>query len=422
VASRVLLDPPRTGEQPRSSAGEQWVIRARDVSKAFKPRRERRSTIKDLLLHPLRTRPSARIEALRTLNFDVRRGEFVGVVGRNGSGKSTLLRCLAGIYPIDGGELDVRGRVAPFIELGVGFNPDLAARDNVVINAVMLGLSPREARRHYDEIIDFAELRRFADMKLKNFSSGMVVRLAFAVTVHVEADILLFDEVLSVGDAAFAQKCFDRFQQLKDEGRTVLLVTHEMGLVERFCDRALLLDQGALDADSDPVSVAQRYAELNATLGLSEAAGPPGARLSGGLGAGAAIRSAWFEDEEGRPLRVIEQGCHCRVCVEVAFSVTIDNPVVELAVRDRSRRVVFATGSGWAHGPSGSYGQGKTMVARVSFDNWLAPGRYSVAATVSSATGGLLDEAGDLAELNVYGPRTTGGVADLPHDFEIGPA
>jgi ABC-type polysaccharide/polyol phosphate transport system ATPase subunit len=394
----------------------QSVIRARDVGKSFRLRHERRTTVRDLLLQPVRSKSSQRIEALRDLSFDVGGGEFLGVVGRNGSGKSTLLRCLAGIYPIDSGELEVDGRVAPFIELGVGFNPELAARDNVVINAVMLGLSPREARRHFDEIIDFAELRGFADLKLKNFSSGMIVRLAFAVTVHVDADILLFDEVLAVGDAAFQQKCFDRFQELKDTGRTVLLVTHDMSLVERFCDRVVLLDSGRAVQVGDPVEVARRYGELNAAAGV---------RATSGLAArlpetGAAILSAWFEDDDGHAVGIANQGERCRACVEVSFGAALQDPVLELTLRDHLHRAVFATSSRWAHGPTGRYGAGDRIVARISFDNLFAPGRYSISASVSDGAGALLDASGELAELNIYGPRSTGGIADLPHEFEIG--
>ena len=150
------------------------------------------------------------------------------------------------------GEIYVNGRVSTFIELGVGFNMELAARENVVINGTMLGLSPREARRRTDEVLEFAELREFADLRLKNYSSGMLVRLAFAVMIQVDADVLLIDEVLAVGDAAFQQKCFDEFARLREEGRTVLLVTHDMGAVERFCDRALLLERGRVVRDREP--------------------------------------------------------------------------------------------------------------------------------------------------------------------------
>ena len=184
------------------------------------------------------------LEALRGVSFAVEHGEFFGIVGRNGSGKSTLLKCLAGIYRLDGGEIWVDGRMSTFIELGVGFNPDLAARDNVILNGIMLGLTPREARRRYDEVIEFAELREFEDLKLKNYSSGMHVRLAFSVMIQVDADVLLIDEVLAVGDAAFQQKCFDEFNRLRDEGRTIVLVTHDMASVQRFCHRAMLLERG----------------------------------------------------------------------------------------------------------------------------------------------------------------------------------
>ena len=157
----------------------------------------------------------------------------------------------------------VNGRLSPFIELGVGFNPDLTARDNVIINAIMLGLSRKQARERFDDIIAFAELEEFVDLKLKNYSSGMYVRLAFAIAVQVDADILLIDEVLAVGDAAFQQKCFDEFDRLHDAGRTILFVTHDMGAVERFCDRAMLLERGEVVDIGDPASIARQYNQLN---------------------------------------------------------------------------------------------------------------------------------------------------------------
>ena len=215
----------------------------RGVSKSFRLPSERISTLKERVLHPLRRAEYERFDALQDVSFRVERGEFFGIVGRNGSGKSTLLKCLAGIYQTDAGEIYIDGRVSTFIELGVGFNPDLAARDNVIINGVMLGLTPREALERYDQVIDFAELRDFEDLKLKNYSSGMQVRLAFSVMVQVDADVLLIDEVLAVGDVAFQQKCFDVFNRLRDEGRTILFVTHDMGAVPpllppRAADRA----------------------------------------------------------------------------------------------------------------------------------------------------------------------------------------
>lgn len=202
------------------------------------------------------------IQAVDDVSLTVRRGEFLGVVGRNGSGKSTLLNCVAGIYGVDAGGVAVTGRVSPFLELGVGFSPDLSARDNVMISGTILGLSRAQVRERLDSILAFAELEEFADLPLKNFSSGMKVRLAFSIAIQVDADVLLFDEVLAVGDAAFRDKCFAEFERMKGE-KTIVLVTHSMPMVERFCDRAILLEGGRVVAEGAPADVARRYLELN---------------------------------------------------------------------------------------------------------------------------------------------------------------
>ena len=239
------------------------ALRADRLSKTFRIPHRQVSTLKERVLHPFQARSFEELHAVDEVSFDVAEGEFFGIVGRNGSGKSTLLKCLAGIYEIDSGDVEVRGRLSPFIELGVGFNPDLTARENVLINAIMLGLTRREARERFDDIVRFAELEQFLDLKLKNYSSGMHVRLAFSVAIQVNADILLVDEVLAVGDAAFQQKCFDEFHRLKAEGRTIVFVTHDMGAVERFCDRAMLLDRGAVTEIGAPRRIARAYNELN---------------------------------------------------------------------------------------------------------------------------------------------------------------
>ena len=234
-----------------------------DVVKRFQVPGERVMTLKERALHPLRSTPRHELTAVDHVSFSVTPAEFFAVVGRNGSGKSTLLKCLAGIYAVDGGRMFANGRMSTFIELGVGFNMELPARENVIINATMLGLSPRDARERLDAVLEFAELEEFADLRLKNYSSGMLVRLAFAVMIQVDADILLIDEVLAVGDAAFQQKCYDEFARLRQEGRTVVLVTHDMAAVERFCDRALLLEHGRPVMMGDPHEVGLRYMELN---------------------------------------------------------------------------------------------------------------------------------------------------------------
>ncbi len=258
---------------PGAAAGTPVVVSARAVTKSFRLPHEHYTSLKERVTHPLRHRSYEALTALDDVSFEARRGEFVGIVGRNGSGKSTLLKCLSRIYRADAGDIRIEGRLAPFVELGVGFNADMTAADNAVLNAILLGLDRRQARERLPDVIAFAELERFVDLKLKNFSSGMHMRLAFAVTTQVDADVLLFDEVLAVGDAGFQRKCLDRLEELRDAGHTVLLVTHDMETVQRFCDRALLLDSGRLRDVGDPERIAHEYEELNER---APAAGRPG--------------------------------------------------------------------------------------------------------------------------------------------------
>src|SRR3954471_808667 len=239
------------------------AIEVRGLEKSFRIPTHRIDTFKERALHPFSRNEYRELRAIRDMSFDIHRGEFFGVVGKNGSGKSNLLKVLASIYRADAGRVRIAGRVAPFIELGVGFNYELTARENVVLNGVMMGLSRREAQRRLDAVLDFAELRDFADLQLKNYSSGMMVRLAFAVMVEADADIMLIDEVLAVGDAAFAQKCLDVFRERRRAGRTLVLVTHDMATVQGFCDRAMVLHDGRLEYIGDPEQAALHYFRLN---------------------------------------------------------------------------------------------------------------------------------------------------------------
>ena len=233
------------------------------MNKAFEIPSHRIDSLKERTVHPFARAVYRRFEALRNVSFEVRQGEFFGIVGRNGSGKSTLLKILSSIYRADSGTIRMAGRPAPFIELGVGFNPELSAMENVVINGVMMGLSQREARSKLDAVLDFAELREFADLKVKNYSSGMMVRLAFSVMIQSEAEILLIDEVLAVGDAAFQEKCHEVFREIRNSNRTVVLVTHDMNSVQTHCHRGMLLDEGAVRFIGDPEEAARQYLVAN---------------------------------------------------------------------------------------------------------------------------------------------------------------
>ena len=205
---------------------------------------------------------SAPFAALSDVSFSVRQGEAVGIIGRNGNGKSTILKLIAGVTAPSQGEVRVRGRVCPLIELGTGFHPDLTGRENVFLNASILGMRGQEAHERFEEIVDFAELRAFLDTPVKHYSSGMYLRLAFAIAVNCDPQILLVDEALAVGDAAFQEKCFERMRSFRDRGVTVIFVSHALDLVESFCDRVLILDGGRLVADGNPAPTIARYREM----------------------------------------------------------------------------------------------------------------------------------------------------------------
>ena len=238
------------------------AIKVTGLHKSFILPNERAAGLKQAIFNRLKgIKGYKRQKVLKGLNFEIQPGEFVGIIGRNGSGKSTLLKLLAGIYVPDKGAVDINGTLVPFIELGVGFNPELTGRENVYLNGALLGFSNKEMDEMYDEIVKFAELEEFMGQKLKNYSSGMQVRLAFSIAIRARGDILILDEVLAVGDAEFQKKCNDYFASLHGN-QTVVLVTHSMDNVRKFCDRAILIEQGKIVKEGDPDEVADAYLAL----------------------------------------------------------------------------------------------------------------------------------------------------------------
>lgn len=423
------------------------------VHKRFEIPREQVSTLKEKALHPFRRSPTDVLRALRGVSFSVPSGEFFGIVGRNGSGKSTLLKCLAGIYRIDAGQIYVNGRMSTFIELGVGFNPDLPARDNATLNATMLGLSPREARRRFDSVIDFAELGDFVDLKIKNYSSGMLVRLAFSVMIHVDAEILLIDEVLAVGDAAFQQKCYEEFERIRRSGSTVLFVTHDMSAVQRFCERALLLEHGRVVELGDPEHVGNRYLELNfsqearaAELVAAQAeghevddgartvstrrlasSGAPVEALAGAdpdepkrEGTGEAeILELWFENERGGRAELLPTGQRCAVVVRVRFDREVRDPLFGVNLHNSHRDHLLSASNLWSDPHSGVFAAGEEIVFRISFENVLAPDRYHATPAVATHGGAWIDRRERMDSIVVTGTHGSDALLELPFDVRI---
>lgn len=244
---------------------EEIAIRVENVSKNFILPHEKISSVKGAFTNitKKRTKHSKEVQhALKDISFEIKKGEFFGIVGRNGSGKSTLLKILAGIYQPTSGKVSTAGKLVPFIELGVGFNPELTGRENVYLNGAMLGFSEKEVSKMYNDIVEFAELEKFMDQKLKNYSSGMQVRLAFSMATRSEADILLIDEVLAVGDADFQRKCFNYFKSLKRNKKTVVFVSHDMDAIREYCDRAMMVNESELSILGSTSKVSQEYAKL----------------------------------------------------------------------------------------------------------------------------------------------------------------
>jgi ABC-type polysaccharide/polyol phosphate transport system ATPase subunit len=400
---------------PAEEVARPIAIEAREVQKGFWIPHDRQTTLKERALRPRSWlhAEARQLEALRGVSFDVERGEFFGVIGRNGSGKSTLLKLLASIYKLDGGSIRVAGRLAPFIELGVGFNPELAALDNVVINGVMMGLSPSEARARFDKVIAYAELEDYTDLKLRNYSFGMQVRLAFASMLEVDADVLLVDEVLAVGDLAFQQKCIASLMEKRRAGTAVVLVTHDMEAVQRYCDRAMLIEDGLVETIGQPAQVVERYIEVI----LPGAAA--GAGALGGHG-DAGVVAAWLSDAQGRTVQSIPADERVTLCATIRArrSVSDLRMTVELLSHPESFRLAsFTIGD---DGEIPPLNEGEEATVRVEMDaGSLLPGQYRLGyALRAGGSTGELDRCADPMRLRVTGDGSGTGVA-LAHRVSV---
>ena len=397
------------------------VIEARGIEKTFRIPENRIDSFKERAVHPF-ARPEYRLlPALHDISFDIRKGEFFGIVGRNGSGKSTLLKILASIYRADSGSIRMSGRVAPFIELGVGFNQDLTARENVTLNGVMMGLSRKEAARRLDSVLEFAELEEFVDLKLKNYSSGMMVRLAFSVMIQADADIMLIDEVLAVGDAAFAQKCSDFFHDMRDAGRTIVLVTHDMGAVESFCHRAMLLHDGKLTHIGDPEDVGRRYLRLNFRGRDSEGTEQ---EQRGIPDRHAELVDVWLEGADGERTTTLEMGDPIRLRAEIEARRDLDEPVFGFHFNNADHVKIFGFNRPYETGDQPNIlraGERARIDAKV--ENRLTPGRYSVYCVVTRhrSRGSIALQAMPALDFVIFGLTKESGIVSLPAEMDVTP-
>ncbi len=405
-----------TPEAAQSVGTRPLAIEVSNLSKTFEIPLERVDSIKERVAHPFRRPPTRSLKALDDVSFEVHRGEFFGIVGRNGTGKSTLLKILASIYRADAGTIRMAGRVAPFIELGVGFNVELTARENVILNGVLMGLPIDEAKKRIDEVIEFAELGEFADLKLKNYSSGMLVRLAFSVMIQSDADILLIDEVLAVGDASFQQKCKDVFHEIRGSGRTVVLVTHDMSAVEQFCHRAMLLHGGDIVEIGDPDTVAKRYLRINfAQPGNADEA----VDVQGDL----VLTDAWLQRPDGERTANVPQGEPIEFHAEFEARAELPNPSFGFVIANEDGVEVGGVGLGLNEeaGQPRTIAAGERVSVRASIENRLAPGRYAVQAWIyrNHSLGEPVLASPRIVDFVVFGTEHTVGLVDLIEDAEI---
>jgi ABC-type polysaccharide/polyol phosphate transport system ATPase subunit len=372
------------------------AISVRNVTKRFRIPMDRSTTLKYRVAHPVSTARYRELLAVDDISFEVPQGQFLGIIGSNGSGKSTLLKVLAGIYRPTRGAIRLNGAVSPFLELGVGFNPELTARENVFVNGAILGLSRQELERRMERILHFAELEDRADQKLKNFSSGMQVRLAFTVAIQADAAILLMDEVLAVGDARFQTKCFDVFARYKREGRTVVLVTHDLSGVDGHCDRAILLDRGRIAAEGAANDVTAVYRRRSGEDAASDAAESLAAEDIGGgsptgpnrWGTGAVtFREVVLEGGAGGRGQHFETGSSLRLHLELEARDPVDDLIVGFALRRADGTLLSGTNTQRERVPVPSLQPGERFSLTYSVERLaLLDGAYGldVAATSGS--------------------------------------
>jgi ABC-2 type transport system ATP-binding protein len=416
MSANQAIQAPSASRAPRR-ASSPVAIEVSSVEKTFRIPTHRIDSFKERVLHPVARTEYRELRALREVSFDVHRGEFFGIVGRNGSGKSTLLKILASIYRADAGRIRTAGRVAPFIELGVGLNHELTARENVVLNGVMMGLSRREAQRSLDAVLDFAELEDFVDLKLKNYSSGMLVRLAFSVMVQSDAEVLLVDEVLAVGDAGFQRKCADTFRDMRSTDRTIVLVTHDMTAIESYCDRAMLLHDGEQRYIGSPPEVGRRYYRLN--LASRE---PWGRERRAVPDNHARILDAWLEDADGNRATTLAAGDRLRVQAMIEARDLLVNPQFGFECKTSDMVTVFGVmGSLTSEAKTASVEVGERVRLKVEMDNPLVPGTYLVRAWVVRDLNP--DEMGlqfiDILKFDVIGSGESLGVVSLPAEVDV---
>lgn len=386
-----------------------------NVYKNFHLPHEKTNSIKSGIVHMFAKKDkSIDVQhALQGISFDVKKGEFFGIVGRNGSGKSTLLKILAQIYQPTKGSVRTNGKLVPFIELGVGFNPELTGKENVYLNGALLGFSTKEIDAKYDDIVAFAELGDFMGQKLKNYSSGMQVRLAFSVATRAEADILLVDEVLAVGDADFQRKCFQYFRKLKNDKKTVVFVSHDMGAVKEYCDRAVLIEKSKVIKQGNVSEVASAYTKLFIPASeRKDSKGVDTRRWGDG--------SISYSKVSIQKNRLTDDDSELKLTVEYSVRDTVENPIFGFSLRNSGGTYLFGTNTRLREKVTGTFNKGTKGKITWNVSNILNDGEYVIDVAVSNSDETTqFDWWEQAVEFAVYRKEHTTYVVEPPINVEI---
>jgi ABC-2 type transport system ATP-binding protein len=395
------------------------AIKVENVGKVFKLPHEKTNSVKGIFLNFWRhDKTYEKQKVLDDISFEIKKGEFFGILGRNGSGKSTLLKLMAAIYHPTSGDIQINGQLTPFIELGVGFNPELTGRENVFLNGALLGFSRTEMEEMYDEIVDFAELERFMDQRLKNYSSGMQVRLAFSIAIRAKSDILLIDEVLAVGDYNFQAKCLAVFEQLKKDGVTIVFISHDMESVRRFCDNVILIEKGKIIARGSTQKVIDGYMRLNAKkekLGNAAPFGMEDAQKEEGK-----IKITKTRVLDGKLAPAEEIGADTYV-LEVSLKALDDcsDYVPGVILRNLNGIRVTASNTDWSDDKLPPLKKGQSLTVRFKFPNVLERGVYYLSSNVvSRETKGFYDWDNDADTVFIQRSNETGGIVSPKYVIE----
>ena len=424
----------RASDSPAQARdGARVTVRASHLTKRYAVYSKPVDRLKEVLLFR-KVKLHREFTALCDVNFEIRRGTTMGVVGPNGAGKSTLLKILAGIISPSEGHVHLTGRVASIIELGSGYHPEFTGNENIYMNAQILGFNHDQIARMYEKIVHFAELGKYLDMPMKTYSSGMFVRLAFSVAIHTEPEILLVDEALAVGDAVFSHRCLRKMRQMRDEGTTIFLVTHDTNTVANFCEEAMFLDRGRLVAQGRPRDVVQRYQILVAerlasdgdSLGQETAFHELGAPQTSGAAVEqrfgtleARIASVQILNSQNEELQKIPQGAEVVVRYLVAFDKGITSPVFGVMFKNRYGTEIFGTNTFFRKQETPSFSPGDSAVVDFRIKMSLGLGTYALSVAVHTETGYFYDYRVDVKEFEVVGALPSIGPAPLETEVAI---